>query len=248
MFCLTYMSNLLSGDLMKVMILGAGGGIGLALLEAYAQAPETTKIFATHHRPVSNVSSLVKWLQLDLADPNSVAALAVQVDENIDRWICCTGILAYPDQGPEKSLRHLNAEKLQRDHMINAVGPLTAFAALAPLLRSSKLRAAFLSAQVGSIKDNRLGGWHGYRMSKAALNMGVKCLAIECARWQNDPTIVAVHPGTTKSNLSRSFIQTRKAPVQSAADCADNLKQLIESLQPEQSGQFLRLSGERLPW
>jgi hypothetical protein len=73
-------------------------------------------------------------------------------------------------------------------------------------------------------------------------------LAIECARWRNDPTIVAVHPGTTKSNLSRSFIQTRKAPVQSAAVCADNLKQLIESLQPEQSGQFLRLSGERLPW
>ena len=248
MFWLSYVSNLVNGGTMKVMILGAGGGIGLALLEAYAQAPETTKIFATHHRPVSDVSPLVSWLLLDLGDPDSVAALAAQVDDAIDRWICCTGILAYPDHGPEKSLRQLNAEKLQRDHMINAIGPLTAFAALAPRLRSSQLRAAFLSAQVGSIEDNRLGGWHGYRMSKAALNMGVKCLAIECARWRNDPTIIAVHPGTTKSNLSRSFIQTRKAPVQSAAVCADNLKQLIESLQPEQNGQFLRLSGERLPW
>ncbi|MEC8437584.1 MAG: short chain dehydrogenase, partial [Pseudomonadota bacterium] len=103
---------------MKVMILGAGGGIGLALLEAYAQAPETTKIFATHHRPVSDVSPLVNWLLLDLGDPDSVAALAAQVDDAIDRWICCTGILAYPDHGPEKSLRQLNAEKLQRDHMI----------------------------------------------------------------------------------------------------------------------------------
>ena len=77
---------------MKVMILGAGGGIGLALLEAYAQAPETTKIFPTHHRPVSNVSSLVKWLHLDLADPNSVAAQGVQVDENINLWIFLIGI------------------------------------------------------------------------------------------------------------------------------------------------------------
>ena len=71
MFWLSYMSNLVNGGTMKVMILGAGGGIGLALLEAYAQAPETTKIFATHHRPVSDVSPLVNWLLLDLGDPDS---------------------------------------------------------------------------------------------------------------------------------------------------------------------------------
>ena len=248
MFWLIYMSNLLNGEPMKVMILGAGGGIGRALLEVYAGARETTQIYATHHRAVSDVSPLVRWVQLDLANPASVKALADKVEDTIDRWICCTGVLAYTDHGPEKSLRQLHAEKLQRDYMINAVGPLTAFSAMASKLRTPGLRAAFLSAQVGSIEDNRIGGWHGYRMSKAALNMGVRCLAIECARWRSNSAIVAVHPGTTATNLSRAFIQTRKAPVQSSAACASSLKQLIESLQPEHNGAFLRLSGERLPW
>ncbi len=248
MFWLSYVSKLRNGGTVKVMILGAGGGIGRALLEAYAKAPQTTQIYATHHRAVTDVSPLVRWLQLDLGNPASVEALPKQVEDPIDRWICCTGVLAYSDHGPEKSLRQLRAEKLQRDHMINAVGPLTAFSAMASKLRTPNLRAVFLSAQVGSIEDNRLGGWHGYRMSKAALNMGVRCLAIECGRWRSNPAIVAVHPGTTVSNLSRAFIQTRKAPVQSAAVCASNLKQLIESLEPEHNGEFLRLNGERLPW
>jgi NAD(P)-dependent dehydrogenase (short-subunit alcohol dehydrogenase family) len=101
---------------------------------------------------------------------------------------------------------------------------------------------------VGSIEDNRLGGWYGYRMSKAALNMGVRCLAIECSRWRSQPTIVAVHPGTTASNLSKPFTKTRTAPVQSPEQCATRLYQLIETLEPQQNGQFLKLSGEILPW
>ena len=171
MFWLSYMSKLRDGGKMKVMILGAGGGIGRALLEAYAEAPQTTQIYATHHLAVCDVSPLVRWLQLDLGNPASVEALTDQVEDPIDRWICCTGVLTYSDNGPEKSLRQLRAEKLQRDHMINAIGPLTAFSAMASKLRTPGLRAAFLSAQVGSIEDNRLGGWWSYRMSKAALNM-----------------------------------------------------------------------------
>ena len=110
------------------------------------------------------------------------------------------------------------------------------------------MRAIFLSAQVGSIGDNRLGGWYGYRMSKAALNMGVRCLAIECGRWRSAPAVVAVHPGTTLSGLSQNFIQARMASVQTAAECAMQLKGLTESLTAEQNGQFLRLNGESVPW
>ena len=117
------MSNLLSGNLMKVMILGAAA-VSVLLYRGICSGTGNNENLRRHTIAlVSNVSSLVSWLQLDLADPESVAALAVQVDENIDRWICCTGILAYPDQGPEKSLRQLNAEKLQRDHRLTPLAP-----------------------------------------------------------------------------------------------------------------------------
>jgi len=233
---------------MNVMIVGGGGGIGRALVEEYVKVPGVQQIYATHHRPISSVSSAVQWLSLDLSDPHSIDALAAQVNEPIDRWICCTGILEGAHGGPEKTLRQLNAHKLQWDYQVNAVGPAMAFSSMAQRLRGDGMRAVFLSAQVGSIEDNRLGGWYGYRMSKAALNMGIRCLAIECSRWRSSPTIAAVHPGTTVSNLSRAFTKTRKAPLQSADECAKQLRQLIESLSVEQSGQFLKLNGETLPW
>ena len=233
---------------MNVMILGAGGGIGRALLEEYSSSPDVSCIYATHHRDVSSVTPLIRWLRADMSDPASIMALVEQVDRPIHRWISCTGILASDHGQPEKTLRQLSSSKLQFDYQVNALGPLTAFSALANQLRSGDVRAVFLSAQVGSIEDNRLGGWYGYRMSKAALNMGVRCLAIECARWRQAPVVVAVHPGTTETNLSSAFTKTRKAPVQSAAACARQLKVLVESLVSGQSGQFLKLNGQTLPW
>lgn len=233
---------------MNVMILGAGGGIGRNLLEHYLAQPQVQRIYATHHRQVSSIDPAVRWLTVDMADPDSVSALAGTIDEPIHRWICCTGLLAGPYGQPEKTLRQLTPPKLQHDYAVNAIGPVTLFAQMAKQLRSAGMRAVFLSAQVGSIEDNRLGGWYGYRMSKAALNMGIRCLAIECGRWRSEPTIVAVHPGTTASNLSKPFTKTRAAPVQSPAQCAARLYDLIESLKPQHTGLFLKLSGETLPW
>ena len=100
---------------------------------------------------------------------------------------------------------------------------------------------------MGSIEDNRLGGWYGYRMAKAALNMGVKTLAIESQRWRRAPIIVAVHPGTTKSNLSKPFTAQRKQ-LQSAAECGARCYRLIEGLTDTHSGTFLKLDGTQLPW
>lgn len=233
---------------MNVMILGAGGDIGRHLLEQYLAHPEVQCIYATHHREVSSICPSVRWLTVDMADPSAIAELAAAIDQPIHRWICCTGLLAGAHGQPEKTFRRLASQKLQHDYAVNAVGPVTLFAQMANQLRFDELRAVFLSAQVGSIEDNRLGGWYGYRMSKAALNMGVRCLAIECGRWRSQPTIVAVHPGTTASNLSKPFTKTRTAPVQSPEQCATRLYQLIETLEPQQNGQFLKLSGEVLPW
>ncbi len=124
---------------MNVMILGAGGGIGRALLEEYMSAPGITRIYATHHCEVSSTSSLVRWLHLDMSDPESIMALADQVDQPIHRWISCTGILAGDHGQPEKTLRQLSSGKLQFDYQVNALGPLTAFSSLANHLRSDDM-------------------------------------------------------------------------------------------------------------
>jgi NAD(P)-dependent dehydrogenase (short-subunit alcohol dehydrogenase family) len=157
---------------MNVMILGAAGDIGRHLLEQYLAHPEVQCIYATHHREVSSICPSVHWLTVDMADPSAIAELAAAIDQPIHRWICCTGLLAGSHGQPEKTFRRLASQKLQHDYAVNAVGPITLFAQMANHLRSDELRAVFLSAQVGSIEDNRLGGWYGYRMSKAALNMG----------------------------------------------------------------------------
>ena len=229
---------------MNVMILGAGGGIGET--DHYQADPQVQRI-CDSPSPMSSIDPggaladrgfgrpvpYRHWLG-QLTNP-SIAGFAVP-----DYWLGPTG--------GQKTLRQLASPKLQHDYAVNAIGPVTLFAQMAKQLRSAGMRAVFLSAQVGSIEDNRLGGWYGYRMSKAALNMGIRCLAIECGRWRSEPTIVAVHPGTTASNLSKPFTKTRAALVQSPAQCAARLYDLIESLKPQQTGLFLKLSGETLPW
>ena len=115
------------------------------------------------------------------------------------------------------------------------------------VLRPDPFREAY-AFQVGSIEDNQLGGWYSYRMSKAALNMGIKTAAIEIARWRNSPVLIAVHPGTTHSGLSKPFVQRRKAPVQTADAAALRLLALEQSLRPEQHGSFVTLDAKSLPW
>ncbi|MEZ7817986.1 MAG: NAD(P)-dependent dehydrogenase (short-subunit alcohol dehydrogenase family) [Candidatus Azotimanducaceae bacterium] len=237
---------------MNVLIVGATGAIGAALLERYLLNPEVEQIIAIHHLPVSAVHDKVRWLTCNLRDDQSIAQCTEQLaalELPIHRWICASGYLQGPLGGPEKSMRNIRGAKLHDDFAVNTIGPILLFSAMANKLKVVPgFKAAFLSAQVGSIEDNQLGGWFGYRMAKAALNMGIRCLAIEAGRWRNTPTIVAIHPGTTVSNLSKAFVKQRKAPLQSAQQCAAKLDLLIEKLTPEETGQFYRLDGSQLPW
>ena len=114
--------------------------------------------------------------------------------------------------------------------------------------QTDSAKVTFLSAQVGSIEDNRSGGWYGYRMSKAALNMAIKSISIEAARWVKPPIVVAIHPGTTISNLSKRFLGQRTSKAQTPAECASKLSYLISSLDFGCSGKFLTLSHSELPW
>lgn len=234
------------------LVVGAGGGIGAALLDKLALRADIDQIVGLHTRAVSSFDPGVMWLQLDLSNPRSIARCANELagrTSAIDTLICASGYLHGVHGGPEKSLGELVDADLSRTLAINATGPLQLLAGCMPLLkRAVAPRICFLSAQVGSIGDNRLGGWYGYRMSKAALNMGVKTAAIELERWRNEPTIVAVHPGTTHSELSRPFTKRRPVMPATADECAERLIGVLERLKVQDSGRFLNHDGADLPW
>jgi len=236
------------------LLVGARGGIGSALLGKLTVDAEVGRIHATHRIPVekTNACQRLSWRTLDLECGDSIALNTQHwLDElpSLDCLICTAGILHDDELQPEKRLQQLHSSNLHRVFQINAVGPLTLLAGLEPLLkRARRPKVLVLSAQVGSIEDNQLGGWYSYRMSKAALNMGLKNVAIEAGRWRNDAVVMAVHPGTTHSPLSAPFTRNRKQPVRAAADTAEHLYDLIKRAGPEHHGGFFTAQGQRLPW
>lgn len=246
---------------LNVFVIGGSGGIGAELIRQYQQwsvsSGQPLQIFATYHKQKPQPDSSVNWMPLDLRSPESIQSAGEHLQvlqkqqkiQALDHWVCCSGYLHGEYGDPEKAIRSLQGEKLLGDFAVNSVGPLLMLQASMTLLKKSPFaKVAFLSAQVGSIEDNRSGGWYGYRMSKAALNMGIRCAAIECARWRQPPAIVALHPGTTVSGLSQPFIARRNPPPQSAQQCAEEMFELIAGLTPEHNGCFLRFNGEAIPW
>ena len=163
--------------------------------------------------------------------------------------VVATGMLTGPTGGPEKRLADLSAAHLAASFATNTIGPALALALahFAPqLAKGERSLLAVLSAKVGSIGDNRLGGWYSYRTSKAALNMLLKTAAIEVARTHPQAVLAALHPGTVDSALSAPF---RGAQIgRSAPDAARDLLAVLDTLQPADSGGFWAYDGQRLPW
>ena len=168
----------------------------------------------------------------------------------LHRIICCIGVLHNDSLSPEKSLKQLNEKTLSEYFYINTILPALSIKAFSPLLcKDSDTQFAVLSAMVGSIEDNKLGGWYGYRSSKAALNMLIKTASIEFTRTHKKCSIAAIHPGTTRGNLSRPFtakIDPNKyyTPEQSAM----RILRVIDNLTPKTSGSFLNWDGTEIPW
>jgi len=198
----------------------------------------------------------INWLPLDLESNESIATLAndlAAATPSLDLVLFCSGWLHDENCRPEKSMKELSAAAFSKAMRINATAPLLLVAQLESLVvRASakvpeRCRIVFLSAKVGSISDNGLGGWHAYRMSKAALNMGVRNLGIEFSRSKRKPIAVAVHPGTTHSALSRPFA-TSRLPVVDTEITADRLGAFVESINDERQGKFYHWDGAELPY
>lgn len=196
-----------------IAIFGASGAIGRAFCDCLAIAYPNATIHAIARKPPAFSHPHIVPHQLDFDDELAIAALikAISSTQALDSVIVTIGLLhdSKPDAqpiAPEKSLRDITADQLHQYFHVNALLPMMiAKYALPALNKSSPSIFAVLSARVGSISDNRLGGWYGYRMAKASLHMGIKNLSIELQRKNPNAIIVALHPGTVDSELSKPF-------------------------------------------
>jgi NAD(P)-dependent dehydrogenase (short-subunit alcohol dehydrogenase family) len=223
------------------VVFGASGGIGGALVDALEASKSFNHVVA-FSRSTSPTIDL-----LDEASLERAASLAAGHGE-LRLVIDATGFLHDERQGPEKSWRNLDAAKLARSFALNATGPALIMKHVLPRLpRMGKAVFATLSARVGSIGDNRLGGWYSYRASKAALNQLVRTAAVELARRSPDALCIALHPGTVATPLSAPFaaigLEVHSPPV-----AARHLLTVVDQLTSDDNGGFFDWRGQTVPW
>lgn len=228
-------------DGFAALVIGSSGGIGAALVDELDAMPRCGGVVSL---------SRASHPSFDLTNEASIAAIADEwksAGRKFDLVFDATGALTIQGEGPEKSLTALNGETMAQAFAVNVIGPALLLKHFAPML-ATDTRSVFatLSARVGSIGDNRLGGWYSYRASKAALNQIVKTGAIEIARKFPDAVCLALHPGTVETPLTRPFARGRFT--HSPREAARNLVRVIDQAGPEQSGSFLAYDGSVIPW
>ncbi len=250
---------------MHVVILGGNSGIGAALTAHYLSRDETVSVFSRAALAVEPATAalvtrlgsqpvLHQYLyqpeQLEQSSAQLQDALATVFSKPVDLVFCCLGLLHQAELQPEKSLRQLSAANLRQAFEVNTILPALWLQAVWPwLTRSPQVKLCWLSAKVGSIGDNQSGGWHSYRASKAALNMLVRGAATELKRQLPHATLVALHPGTTDTAMSKPF--QRNLPtgqLQSPAATSQRLATTVEDLTPAQNGALLHWDGTVLPY
>ena len=235
---------------MNALVIGGNGGIGRALLEGLSERGEYDRIHATWHNSEPAWSgAAVSWHQLDVTDEDSMQSLAAALGD-VDLCINAVGMLHDASFTPEKATRHINTDYFLKSMTVNTLPTLLLAKHLGKCFRHGRqAHFATVSARVGSIGENYLGGWYSYRASKAALNQVLKTLSIEWKRSLPNVIVSALHPGTTDTALSAPFQKNLPAgQLFEPAKTAGYLLDVLDSLTPEQSGGFWSFDGERLPW
>lgn len=218
----------------NALVIGASGGIGAAMAaELRERGVEVTGLSRRDDG-------------LDVTDPASAARVLGALQGPFDLVFVATGILAPPGAAPEKSLDAIEAETMARTLAVNAIGPALILAQVPRLLpREGRAVVAVLTARVGSIGDNAMGGWYSYRASKAAANQIVHGAAIEIGRKRKSSITVALHPGTVETPFTADYPAHRKVTSDRAAR---NLLSVIDGLTPEMNGGFFDYAGKAVPW
>ena len=227
------------------LVIGAGGGLGAALVQQLsADAEHQVLALGRNTQPA-----------IDYSDEASLKRAAEWVAEqcaaqqaDLRLLVVASGFLHGEPGQPERSWSHLDADYLTHVFRINTIGPALVMKYFLPLLpKQGRCVAGFVSAKVGSIGDNALGGWYGYRASKAALNQLVKTASIELARRNANAVCVTLHPGTVDTALSQPFAKTGLT-VRPAAEAANDLLAVLAGLTPAQTGALVDYQGQTLPW
>ncbi len=217
----------------RALIIGASGGIGAAVAREVAR------------RGYDVVKVSRQSDGLDVTDPAEVERIMSALEGPFDLVFIAVGILA-ANGAPEKSLAAITQPEMARVFAVNAIGPAILLAQLQEILpRNGRSVVGVLSARVGSIGDNKIGGWHSYRASKAALNQIVRGAAIEIGRKRREAVVVALHPGTVATEFTQDYPAHKKVP---AEEAAANLCDVMEGLVVSQSGAFFDYSGAEVPW
>lgn len=235
----------------SVLVIGASGGIGAALTARLLAEAKVSEVHAASRRPLQIEHPKLRCGFVDLMQEETLAALARRPFAAPLRLIIIAAGVLHDAEGlrPEKRLADLDPARLARNFAVNAIGPALAFKHFAPLLpRDGKAALTALSARVGSISDNRLGGWYGYRAAKAALNQLIRTSAIEIAARRREALCVGLHPGTVDTGLSRPFQAGVAAEkLFSPAFSAARLLAVLDGLGPEHSGGVFAWDGSRVP-
>ncbi|MEX0367437.1 MAG: SDR family oxidoreductase [Ruegeria sp.] len=219
----------------KALVIGASGGIGRAIVAALRARGDAV-------RELSRSGD-----GMDLTDPAAVERALETLEGPFDLIVVATGALEINGAEPEKTIRAVDARAMMDQFALNAVGPALVLRHVQRLLpRDRRSVIAVLSARVGSIGDNRLGGWVSYRASKAAVNQIVRTASIELARTHSKAVCVSLHPGTVATEFTRKYLGRHPAVTPETA--AQNLLAVVDGLSPEDSGGFFDWAGTPVPW
>lgn len=245
----------------EVLIAGASRGIGLALCEALLAREDVQRVWAVSRQACASAEltalskrygARLQRIDCDARDERALAALASTLKaacEHVHLVICTLGVLHQDGARPEKSLAQLDLSGLQASFASNTFAPILLLKHLMPLLRRGPATFAALSARVGSIGDNQLGGWYSYRASKAALNQLLRSASIELSRLNRQSTVLALHPGTTDTALSRPFQgNVPEGKLFEPAYAAARIIALVNEHGPTHSGTFWGWDGHAIVW
>jgi NAD(P)-dependent dehydrogenase (short-subunit alcohol dehydrogenase family) len=242
------LENIIGGGRgLRCAVFGASGGIGSAFVGALCGMEEMSEVLAFSRREPDPLPPKANWRSVDITREDDIAA-AAQASGELDLVIVATGMLHGEGVKPEKDWRDIDPAALARLMAVNAIGPALVLKHFAPRLpRERPALIGVLSARVGSIGDNRLGGWIGYRASKAALNQIIRTFSIELARKRKQAVLCGLHPGTVATGLSAPFRASGADGVLSPDESAARLLSVMSRLSTADSGKVFDWKGERVP-
>jgi len=233
----------------NIAIVGTNGSIGRAFLGYYLSDDNTDVIYSISRSKNNIEDKKIVNLNLNFSDKENYDKLPSSIPkDSIDRVIIASGILHDGEMQPEKTISSLDIDNFQKVFNVNAFAPALLLKTFFPLIkRNSNALIGILSARVGSISDNRIGGWYAYRASKAALNMIIKTAAIELARKDKTARLIGLHPGTVDTNLSKPFQGgTPKEKIFTPHQSIDYLVNVIDDTSPQDTGKILDWQGKEI--